>query len=217
MRLVIILILLTWFSSCTERVETLLPDGTTETFSVTTIVDNSKEKVQLYADSEMKFFEKKQYLRNGDEISECFWYYKSGSPMDFKYYINDNLYFYSRYDPDGNIIQTNGVPETVFGDQTDTLLIDPEIPYTRRILTFKIPNAFVKFWISDDLNTTAKKQIKLNARLKECKIEGDSTGYIFKVDSNSVKTVPLLWSIEQTNGKVIKSGLIVDKYSSIEK
>jgi hypothetical protein len=198
-----------------EKEENLLPNGEIRTIETKVFFNSNFLLIKKYKTGET-FLKLRRYQIWDFNIEEAFYYYESGRLMDYKYYIDGNLKFYSRYNHDGKIVQLNGDPILHYGDDTITRLVKPDEGLVYKTLTFTPPKMVLKSWLNGNKDEGAFNQITENPNSLHMRvIDDDTLGYIFSVPKNSEKTITILWSLEDsTSGKILKTGKFLHTYKA---
>ena len=212
----LILSLICILFSCEEDYEvqkTILPNGKEINIKYRRVQNDSNFIKDLHLNGKL-YRLAKRYNSNNTQVTERWWYNQNGTIKDYKCYQNDGLTLYSRYDGQGQLIKIDGCPILYLDSVPTRYAFEKNIDFTRVIFTVRPPKTKIHIWVDGEVETPALEQITQTPdSLYECKIEGDTTGYIFELKDTLERKYPVLWSINDSlSEKILKTGKIIDRF-----
>lgn len=198
-----------------ETQDYVLVDGSKKTFYTREVIDSDSLYVQVHESGEI-FLKANRRKVWSSYCQEVFYYDENGRLMDYKFYFDDELQFYSRYNQNQEVVQLNGDPILWYGNPEAVTSVEPNLALVFETQTFTPPYMILRSWMNGNDHESATRQIKNNADSLGMKlIENDTIGYIFSVpDSSSIK-VTMLWSLEdERTGKLLKAGKFSRLYTA---
>ena len=121
-------------------------DGTTKFYQVRTVIDNDTLLLEKHksGNTYLKIRRIKSYDSQNKEV---FYYDDDGGIIDYKYYVDDGLKFYARYNESQQIVQINGDPIRWYEDPDYATPVEVNSPRIFKTLTFTPPYMILKSWI----------------------------------------------------------------------
>jgi len=191
-------------------------DGSTKTFKIRKVLDNDSLLIAEHKNGQIYLKAIRKYLFDS-KCEEGFYYDEDGQLMDYKYYIDDGLKFYARYDSNEQVVQMNGDPILWYNDPDFPTPIEQNSPRVFETITFTPPFMVLKSWMNSNEDESPMQQIKNSPdSLDMTVIKNDTLGYIFMVPDTTTIDVTVLWSLEdERTGELLKAGKFSQKYKGI--